>query len=115
MKSYETLEKAKEYLVLQGFHEYEPPDFARKNADAFFQKRYIDSIGKRYFIDALIYDFSRAYIPENFVISFEGQYYKAATHDAVNMEFINWDLEDVETWLDKLFALNVLEHYEEWD
>ena len=50
--------------------------------------------------------------PENYSVEFEGQYYKKGNHNAMNITFIDWKLEEVEEWLDKMFEAGMLEHYE---
>lgn len=116
MKSYDTLDEIRDWLIPLGFHEYAPTQIHHSGIITCFQKRYDDDIGKKYFIDVNVWDWTMfPKIPEKYHPEITGQYYQAGTHDAVNFEFIDWDLEAVEQWLDKLFELGVLEHYEEWD
>ena len=122
MTKFETFEEVKKYLEDRGFQQYTPPDFSHyNNCDATFQKRYDDDIGKKYFIDVLVWNWkpfhSRPDLKEslgNYSISCEGQYYQKGTHEAINMEF-GCEIEEVEKFLDNLFELNVLEHYEIWE
>lgn len=110
-----SLENVHNYLIMNGFSKYlnSPYD---NNVAALYQKCYKDQYGKKYFIDAKVYDFSFTdKILENYTIEFSGQYYQRDTHNAVNFTFIDWELPEIEEWLDKLFATRILEHYEKWD
>lgn len=117
MNSYNTLEDVRNYLIPLGFHEYNPPDFRRYDGLAtIFQKRYDDDFGKKYFIDAKIWDYTWTdKVPERFHIEFECQLYQKETHDAFNLEFIDWTLEQVESFIDNMFQNGQIEHYEVWD
>lgn len=117
MNSYNSLDDVRDYLIPLGFNEYEKPPFRYYNDIATcFQKCYKDDIGKKYFIDAEIWDWSWTdRIKEQFHISFRGQFYQKYTHEAVNFEFIDWKLEEIEKWLDAMFDLGLLEHYETWE
>lgn len=116
MKSFDKLEDIRDWLIPLGFHEYKPTNLHHEGIITCFQKRYDDDFGKKYFIDIDVWDW-RCYpqIPERYHPSIKGQYYQAETHNAVNFEFIDWELEAVEQWIDKMFELGLLEHYEKWD
>ncbi len=115
MEKFNTLNEAKDYLISHGFKEYH--DYlASPGVAASFQKRYDDELGKKYFINVDVWDWTYTNkIPENYVIEFNGQYYQKGTHSAVNFTFINWKLEQIENWLDSLFDNHLIEHYELWD
>lgn len=114
MNSWNSVDEIKNYLLPLGFKEFEPPKFrSYEGITTMFQKRYDDEIGKKYFIDAKIWDYTKyPQIPEKFHIEYEGQYYQKGTHDAVNFNFIDWTLDQVEEFIDNLFELGVIEHYE---
>lgn len=114
MKSYDSIEEVREKFIALGFTEFDPPHFTTYDGvTTMFQKKYVDEHGVRYFIDAKVWDWSWTNkVSENFHVEFEGQYYQAGTHDAVNFTFIDWELEAVEEWINKLFELEMLEHYE---
>lgn len=116
MKSYNTIDEAREYFTGLGFHEYEPTRFDAENIITCFQKRYDDELGKKYFIDARLWDFSWSdKVPENYHPELCMQVYQKDTHDAVNFTYIDWDVDQVEKFIDRMFELGLLEHYELWD
>lgn len=117
MNSWNTLDDVRDYLIPKGFHEYTPPDFRRYEGLAtIFQKRYEDDIGKKYFIDAKIWDWTWTdKIPERFHIEYECQLYQKGTHDAFNVEFIDWTLEQVVDYIEKMFENGMLDYYETWE
>ena len=55
MEKFNTLNEAKDYLISHGFKEYHGY-FANQGIIASFQKRYDDELGKKYFIEANIWD-----------------------------------------------------------
>lgn len=114
---FDELEKAKEYLLAVGFHEFQPPKFSRYDSvAACFQKKYIDNNGIRYFVDANVWDFTWAYqVPDRYVVEFSGQFYSKLEHEAVNMEFIGWELCKVEDFINSLFDAGLLDYYEEYN
>lgn len=114
MKSYNSIDEIKNEFIPLGFHEYKPTQFDH-HVITCFQKRYDDEIGKKYFLDIKVYDFTWADILEQYHPSISCQLYQKDTHDAVNLDFINWDIEQVEKFIDTMFKTNMLEHYETWE
>lgn len=115
MNSYDTLDEICDYLIPLGFREYKPTPFEYDGVCTCFQKRYDDDFGKKYFIDAKIWDYSWTNkVPENYHIEYHAQLYENGTHDAINIEFLDWDVHQVEKWIDKLFENKMIEHYERW-
>lgn len=116
MKSYETLEEIRELLLSNGFHEYKPTPFDNESIRTCFQKRYDDEIGKKYFLDCKVWDWTwNNQIPEKYHPEFCGQMYQKGTHDAIDYTFISWDLDQAEKFLEDWFQSGLLEHYEIWD
>lgn len=117
MNSRDTLEEIRNYLEPMGFKEFEVPNFrSYDGVCTMFQKRYDDNVGKKYFIDAKIWDWSFTdRIKENYHIEYECQLYQKDTHDAFNINFIDWTIEQVEQFIDNMFEKNMLEHYETWE
>lgn len=114
MIEFNNIEEVRKYCESNGFKEYNPTEFSK--AQYCFQKCYKDDIGKKYFIDINVYDFSfTSRISQNFLLEFEGQYYQAGTHDALNITFLSWELDQCEKFIDDLFDKGVLEHYETWE
>ena len=103
-----------ELLLDNGFTRYNPSPFSPE-AVYCFQKCYRDENGiRKYFIDVTKYDFSFTdRVTEDYVYEISGQYYQKGTHDAINMTFIGWELEDVESFLESLLAAGFIEKYEE--
>ena len=115
--TFNTLDEVVNYFTDKGFRQFNPPNFASYyNVVTMLQKKYVDEKGIRYFIDIKVWDWRDCErVKENYSVEFEGQYYQKDTHNAVNFTFIDWKLEEVESWLDKLFDANLIEHYEQFD
>ena len=111
---FKNMKDIRNYFTDRGFKEFNPPNLRSYDGVAtMFQKKYIDEIGVKYFIDIKIWDWTYTdRVPENYSVEFEGQYYKKGNHNAMNITFIDWKLEEVEEWLDKMFEAGMLEHYE---
>lgn len=116
MKSFNSIDEIRDWLIPLGFHEYKPTDIHHESIVTCFQKRYDDDFGKKYFLDINVWDYTLfPAIPERYHPSITGQFYQAETHDAVNFDFIDWDIDAAEKWIDKMFEVGLLEHYERWD
>lgn len=100
-------------LLQKGFKQFLPNRIVSNNIEICFQKRYDDNIGKRYFItinkwkpigtDPASYEYTT-------------QFYNNINHDAINMTFHNsWKLEDVETYLNKLWETGLFDYYERFN
>lgn len=114
MNSYNTLSELKDMIIKKGFHEYKPTEFDRY-AITCFQKRYDDEYGKKYFIDGKVYDFTWTdSIPERYHIGYSCQLYQSTTHNAFNIEFVDWTVEQVEDFVENLFSKGIIEYYEEY-
>lgn len=115
MNSYNTLDEVRNYLIPLGFKEYKPTPFDNQGICTNFQKRYDDEFGKKFFIDAKIWDYSWSNrVPENYHIEYHTQLYENGTHDAIDIEFLDWDIYQVERWVNKLFENGMIEHYEKF-
>lgn len=105
-----------DWLINNGFKEYNKTQFDSSAVDHCYQKCYSDSLGKRYFIDvkhyALIHPYTEADL-SGYEVS--GQFYLKDSHNAVNMNFLDSDVNEVEEFIDKLFDEELLEHYELWE
>ena len=116
MNSYNTLDEVREYLAPLGFTEYPPNQFAHRDVVLNFQKRIDDEIGKKYFIDVKVWDWTWTdKIPEQYHIAFETQLYQKDTHDAFNIEFIDWEYEQIVDYIEKMFDNGMLDYYEKWN
>lgn len=113
---FETLEQVRDYLTQYGFKEYRPTPFTDKGVITCFQKRYDDELGKKYFLDCNVWDWTwTERIEENYSLEFGGQLYQKDTHDAMDYTFIGWELEQSEKFLEDLFTTGLFEHYESWE
>lgn len=103
-----------DYFLNKGFTRFERTRFQSSGVAYNFQKKYLDEFGnKKYFIDIAKYDWTWTdKIDWDYSYEISGQFYKRGTHDAVNMEFISWELEDVEIFLDEMLSLGLIEPYE---
>lgn len=107
-----------EYLIEQGFHKFDRTQFQPSSVIYNFQKCYRDEEGnKKFFIDCAKWDWTWTgqRVSDTYSYSFSGQYYQKGTHDAFNIEFIGWDLVQVETFLNSMFNAGLIENYEYGD
>lgn len=107
-----------EYFSNKGYKEYPPSKFHNASISKCFQKRFDDSVGKKYFIDVNKWDWSEFADRVPFDITYEAevQLYKYGTHDAVNLTFHNtWDFEEIERTVERLFQTGMFDYYERWD
>lgn len=116
MNNFDNLNDIKKYLSSIGFKEYKPTPFDNHYICSRFQKRYDDETGKKYFIDAKIWDWSDTdKVPDNYRIEYECQLYQNGTHDAVNLTYIDWTIDQVEDFVNKMFENGMLDYYEKWE
>lgn len=114
MINFDNLEETKEYLLNNGFYEFPLGDSAHHLVTANFQKKYTDEIGKKYFINVDVWDWRMfADVDANYSISFKGQFYQSGTHNALNIDFLYWNLEQVESFIENMFNAGFIEYYEE--
>lgn len=79
-----------------------------------FQKIFKDNTGKRYFINAHMYIKCGK---DSYEIFWEYESYlrKKVTHEPVKMIFYEgWSLDEVESYLEKLWDTDLFQHYEKW-
>ena len=95
-----------EFFIDKGFHRYEKTEFQNDGIDYNFQKRYDDEIGKKYFLDVAKWnwkEFHRSELPD-YSYEISCQLYKKDDHKAVDIQFhSDWDLEEVEDFVEFLF------------
>lgn len=112
MISFNNYNELKDYLLLNKFNEYTPRNNAVYSS---FQKKYHtkDYLHIKYFIDADIYDWTWTdKVKDNYTIEYSCQLYQKGTHDAFNIVFIAWNLEQVENHIEMLLANDIIEYYE---
>lgn len=103
-------------LKEKGFTEYTKSSFDSSSVDHVYQKMYRDKIGKKYFINVKHY---KMYHPATFedLSGYEvsTQVYLKENHNAINLDFIDSDIDEAESVIDKLFEIGLLDYYEKWD
>lgn len=96
-----------------------PPSYKYQCCSGFYQKRFDDDVGKKYFIDAIQYEpFRHPHTGELCGGGFEysTQLHQKRTHLPINLEFFaGWSVDDVEEHLERLFASGDYDYYEWWD
>jgi len=111
-----------EYILERGYKEYSPTPLDSEHIVTRFQKRFDDSIGKRYFIDVV--KWSNEFIPmshrgkwyEPFSYEYEVQVEMGEDERPINLHFFSsWTLGKVEEFMDEFFEKMKPNHYETWD
>ena len=110
-----------EFLIKRGYWRYDPTPFDIDAVVDRFQKRFDDSVGKKYFINVIRY--SNDYIPKDkrdkwwtpFSYEYEIQVTTFKKESPINLHFFaNWTIEEVEKFADELFEKMHLNYYERW-
>lgn len=114
---FKDFKSVKKYLETIGFTEYPKPKLSEfDSAYSFFQKKYYDNNGVKYFIDVQVFDWRWTNrVKDNFSVEYSSQLYQKGTHDAFNITFIGWNLQQVEDHINLLFKNDIVEYYEERD
>lgn len=106
-------------LLKRKFTKYPRTPFDNESVETCFQKRYDDNIGKKYFLNVKKWSsFAHPHTGETFPPSYEydTQLYKKDGHDAINILFhSSWNLDDVEEYLEKLWATGLFDYYEKFE
>lgn len=118
MKKMDT-EKFEEKLIEKGYTEFKPSSIDSDAVTKCFQKRFDDSIGKKYFITIKRWDFPpHPYTGEQIPTSYEyeSQLYEKDTHEPINIShFGGWKVDKVEAWYRKHWNNEDYDYYERWD
>lgn len=106
-------------FIERGYSEYEPTEFDSECVVKRFQKRFDDDIGKKYFIDILKWDFSKfpnIYDPYPYEYTVQLYHGNKPDADALDLYFhSSWNIDDVETFVEKIFSTGDFDYYETWD
>lgn len=101
-------------LIEKGFKEYAPTPFHPKGVEKFFQKKYVDKIGIKYFID--VQKWPELVIPgiETFHASYEYTVQVCNNQgNAIDLLFHStWHLKDVENYMEEMFKFGLFKYYE---
>lgn len=102
-------------LIEKGYKEFAPSPFCDEYIIKFFQKRFDDEWGKKYFINVNKYDLTNI-DTNNSPYEFE-IYLTVIGGDAIRLLLYgsNWDIDKVEIYIDNLFNTGVYEYYELWE
>ena len=105
-----------ELLKEKGFVEYEKSIIEHDSVDHVYQKMYGDQLGKKYFLDVKHYNLRHPYTHED-LSGYEiiGQLYLKDSHNAVNIEFLESDIDEAEKFIDSLFNKKLVEYYEKYN
>lgn len=109
-----------EYLLNRGYKQHKPSVIDEKNIVARFQKCFLDTVGKRYFINVL--KWSNEYIPTEY----RTEFYEPFTYEyevQVEMDekplrlhfFTYWTIEEVESFMVDFYKKMHPDYYEKWD
>lgn len=111
-----------EYLLKHGYKEYPPTPFDRDSIVKRFQKRFDDNNGKKYFIDVV--KWAHYFVPPDrrdehwkpFGYEYETHITMYEDEKPINIKFFsNWELEDVENFMENFFEKIKPNYYETWD
>lgn len=105
-------------LTEKGYMEFSVPNFYPEHIVRYFQKRFDDKIGKKYFIN--VHKWFNKSLDKNkeiqSIYEFEVVLSKIDTDLPVKMLFYaGWNIADVEDYAEKLFQTGLFSYYEEWD
>lgn len=108
-----------EYFTSRGYKIYEKSRFDSPNVEYLFQKRFDDSVGKKYFITVYKWDWTwckdRMGNSPLKTYEYQVQLYKKGAHDAVDIDcHSSWSLPDVEGFIENLFQTGWFDYYEVW-
>ena len=108
-----------EELIERGYMEYRKSPFDHDGVEHVYQKCFSDERGKRYFLNVhkwadMTHPHTKETIPGGY--EFETQLYQKGTHEPINLLFLSsWKLEDAEAFVERLFANDMLDYYENSD
>ena len=101
-------------LILQhGYKEYPVPVFD-EYVSKFFQKRFDNDEGKKYYIDIKRWDFPSHIQPHQ---SYEFSCQFMYKDKPINMTLFGnqWEIEQAEAWVEKMWRLMECDYYERWE
>ena len=100
-------------ILENGYHEYEPTCFHSDGITKCFQKRFDDDIGKKYFIDIHKWDYDHG---DYHHLSYEFSVQLHYNDKPIDLTlFNNWEIKDVEEWIEEVWKDMGCDYYERWD
>ena len=105
-----------EWLIENGFEEYDIPFFESNIVDHFYQRCYKDNSGKKFFLNVKHWSFTNPMTGEdNDGYNVSGQFYLKGNHNAINIDFLDSDVDEAEEFIEVLFDHDLLDYYELWE
>ena len=102
-----------DFLIRRGYKEFPPTPYDRYVSKC-FQKRFDDKIGKKYFITVCKYD--PIHPMDSVGYEYNIQLKNINNENPINLNyFAGWEVEEVEEYMDKLWATGLFGYYERWD
>ena len=105
-----------EILIELGYTQFCPSPYESENVITCFQKRFQDSKGTKYFITINKWKgWHHPHTGEIICAGYESniQFYKKDSHKALDLTFhIDWDIDEVESYAEKLFDTGLFDYYE---
>ena len=106
----------KELLIELGFTPYSKSRFDSPSCDECWQKLYRDEYGKKYYLDVKHYDIVHPVTKEQIGgYEVETQVYTKKDHNAINIKFLNGDINEAEKFVETLFKEDLIEYYERYN
>ena len=104
----------KDEILNRGFTEYSKSPFDSPSCDALYQKLYRGKDGeKRYFLNIKHYSMTHPTTKEDLSgYEIDTQLYLKGSHNAVNIKFLDDNLDEAEKFIETLFSNNIVENYE---
>lgn len=103
-----------EYLIRRGYKEFAPTSFDSVHVSKCFQKRFDDEIGKKYFIT--VYKYNPIYPMDKVVYEYDIQLKNINNENPINLKYFSgWEIEEVESYMEKLWDTKLFGYYERWD
>lgn len=102
-----------EYLMSKGYREYKP--ISIDHCDKRYQKRFDDEVGKKYYIDIEMYDFSK-YGKTNNPIQYQPEINLNQENGigSIRITFWNDDIDEIEKWCENYWQSGDWDYYEKW-
>lgn len=104
-------------LIKKGYRESSPLPFKEESVERTFYKAFSDEKGRKYSIivnkwKGWRHPHTKEVNPPEY--EYELQLYKNETHDAINLCFLSsWSIDEVEEFVEQLFATGLFGYYEE--
>ena len=103
-------------LLEKGYKKYDEKYLDHECSRCFFQKKFADEKGVKYYIEVVKWDFSEYTVNIDIQYDYHVQLYSGENKDALNLEFFStWDFDKVEKIVEEFFKWGNFAYYERWD